>query len=159
MHTKSLAAMFFAFTLTACSTSSVIQSGPNTFMVSSSGAGFGTGSVRENVFKAANDFAAAKGMVMVPISFKAKPGELGRNPPSADLIFKLAKTGAPSISDSPLTEADQLKIQQDIKIQPTANKDLYTELVKLDDLRKKGIINDREFDEAKSKLLSAQQKQ
>ena len=33
--------------------------------------------------------------------------------------------------------------------------DLYTELMKLDDLRKKGILTDEEFDEQKKKLLEA----
>lgn len=36
---------------------------------------------------------------------------------------------------------------------PIAEKDVYTELLKLDDLRKRGIITDAEFEDQKAKIL------
>jgi hypothetical protein len=37
------------------------------------------------------------GLVMVPVSFDSRPGELGRHPPSADLVFRALKPGDPDI--------------------------------------------------------------
>lgn len=39
--------------------------------------------------------------------------------------------------------------------QPVNSKDIYSELTKLDDLRKKGIISDAEFEIQKKKILTA----
>ncbi len=48
------------------------------------------------------------------------------------------------------------KINADIKTEDkkTDHSDTYTELTKLDDLRKKGIITDAEFEAEKAKILS-----
>jgi hypothetical protein len=40
-----------------------------------------------------------------------------------------------------------------VKVQPES-KDIYIELLKLDDLRKKGILTEAEFEAQKSKLLT-----
>ena len=39
------------------------------------------------------------------------------------------------------------------KDEPLSKKDVYVELIKLDDLRKRGILSDAEFQAQKSKLL------
>ncbi len=155
----SLSAIIFALT-SGCSTSDVISSGPDTYMVTSSGAGFGTASVRENVYKKANDFCAKRGLVMVPVSFKARPGELGRSAPNADLVFRALKPGDPAIGRPALPETDQsIAVAQDIHVsvkdetKKEKEADFYTEIMKLDDLRKRGLISDAEFEEAKRKLL------
>ena len=36
---------------------------------------------------------------------------------------------------------------------PTYAGDLYTEILKLDDLRKRGLLTDKEFEQQKKKLL------
>ena len=48
------------------------------------------------------------------------------------------------------------KISADVRTKDETDKkpDLYTELTKLDDLRKKGLITDAEFESEKQKLLS-----
>lgn len=145
-----------------CTTSNVIPTGPDTFMITSSGVGFSTAEVRENVFYAANEYCANRGLVMVPVSFKATPGEYGRHPPSADLIFRALKSGDPDIGKVSLTEANQIKVEQDIRMrtqsEPSTETDIYAEILKLDDLRKKGLITDAEFDREKAKLLSGDRK-
>jgi len=42
-----------------------------------------------------------------------------------------------------------------IQQEPDDKPDLYTELMKLDDLRDKGILTDEEFETQKKKLLDA----
>ncbi len=146
--------------LGGCVSSDVIPAGPDTYMVSASGAGFATAGVREKVYKKANDFCAARGLVMVPFSFKARPGELGRHPPSADLVFRALKPGDPAIGRPELTGDDEtLAAMQNIKIsvkddtRKEKGTDTYSELLKLDDLRKRGILTEAEFEDAKHKLL------
>lgn len=87
----------FMLCLTSCSTSNVIPCGLDTFMVSSSGAGFGTGGVRENCFEKANKYCAQRGLVMMPVSFDARGGELGSHPPTAELTFRALRPGDPEI--------------------------------------------------------------
>lgn len=143
-----------------CVSSGIISAGPDTYMVSASGAGFATAGVREVVYKKANEFCAAKGLVMVPVSFKSRPGELGRNPPSADLTFRALKPGDPAIGRPDAMDADQsVAVNQNVKVsvkdetKTEKQADTYTELIKLDDLRKRGILTDAEFEIAKRKLL------
>ena len=155
---KILPLLFLFGILVGCTTSNVISTGPDTYMVTSSGAGFSTAGVKENVFGKANEFCEEKGLIMVPVSFNAKPGVAGRNVPSADLTFKALKPGDPRIKEMNLTEADQrVEVKQDISVNTTDNtpkrEDIYTELLKLDDLREKGILTDEEFESQKAKLL------
>ncbi|MEO5915499.1 MAG: hypothetical protein ABIS50_14800 [Luteolibacter sp.] len=75
----------------------VIPAGPDTYTVSSSGAGFSAAGVRAKVYQTANDFCASRGLVMVPISIDARVGVLGQRPPSADLVFRALKPGDPEI--------------------------------------------------------------
>ena len=147
------------FVLSGCTTSNVIATGPDTYMVSASGAGFASAGVREAVYKKANDFCYSKGLVMVPISFKAKEGRLGRNPPSADLTFRALKPGDPDIGRPIIYDSNQnLNITKNIKISKdvsnnNSESDLYSKLLKLDDLRKRGLLSDTEFGKEKQKLL------
>ena len=92
-----LSSLAVTLLLCACSTSDVIPFGPNTYTVSSSGAGFGTGSVRAHVIGAANDFCSKRGLVMVPVSLKTRQGIYGQQPPSADLVFRALKPGDPDL--------------------------------------------------------------
>lgn len=84
--------------LAGCVSSDVISTGPDTYMVTASGAGFSTAGVREKVYAKANAFCSSRGLVMMPVSFKAHEGELGRRPPNADLIFRALKPGDPAIT-------------------------------------------------------------
>jgi hypothetical protein len=145
--------------LSGCSTSNVIATGPDTYMVSASGAGFASAGVREAVYKKANGFCSSKGLVMVPISFKAREGKLGSHPPSADLIFRALKPGDPDIGRPMIYDHNQnVNITKSIKISGNENNknvesDLHSELLKLDDLRKRNLLSDAEFKKEKEKLL------
>ncbi len=154
-----LAACFCS--IQACVSSDVISTGPDTYMVSASGVGLGTAGVRENVYKKANDFCAKKGLVMVPVSFNAKEGAIARNAPSANLVFRALKPGDPAITRPDIVEAEHSSVStQNIRVttkdESQKQRDIYGELIKLDDLKKRGILSDAEFDAAKQKLLKEQ---
>ncbi|MBC7367701.1 MAG: SHOCT domain-containing protein [Undibacterium sp.] len=138
-----------------------MSAGSDTYTVSASAfGGFSTNDVRNKVYKDANDFCAAKGLVMVPVSFKARPGELGRDPTSADLAFRALKPGDPAIGRPDVVDVDQnVTVNQNVKvsvkdeIKKEKPPDTYTELNKLDDLRKRGLSSEAEFETEKRKLL------
>ena len=83
--------------LQSCSTSNVIPVGPDTYMVTSSGAGFSEGPTLENVYGKANAFCAERGLVMVPADIDSQRGIYGQQPPSARLTFRALKPGDPRI--------------------------------------------------------------
>jgi len=86
-----------ALSLFAGCAAQVVPAGPDTYTVSSSGAGFSTAGVRARAYRAANDFCAKRGLVMVPVSFDAQGGVLGQRPPTADLVFRALRPGDPEI--------------------------------------------------------------
>lgn len=141
--------------ISGCTTSNIIKTGTDVYMVTSSGAGFSSAGVRSNVFDAANKFCGKKGQLIQPVSFESEKGKLASHPPSAELMFKCINKGE-EIDSSSLTESKQLKIDQYVTIKEskqTVKKDIYTELMKLNELKEKGIISEEEFKTEKSKIL------
>jgi hypothetical protein len=130
----------------------VVSAGKDTFIVSHSGGIYtqNSGPIRADVFRAANEYCARKGLVMVPIAVDERPYVLGRNTASVRLTF-LAVSAA---------EAEKLAAQAILTPRETAvaertekKPDLYLELTKLDDLRKRGLLTEEEFLEQKKRLL------
>jgi hypothetical protein len=68
----------------------IISAGPSTYIASLGGGiyTFDSGAVRESVYKAANDFCASKGLVMVPVEEAERPYQLAHNTASISLTFK-----------------------------------------------------------------------
>jgi hypothetical protein len=68
----------------------IVSAGPGTYIASSGGGPytFDSGSVRESAYKAANDFCASKGLVMVPIEETERAYALARHTSSITLTFK-----------------------------------------------------------------------
>lgn len=57
-------------------------------------------------------------------------------------------------ADVIIEKTSKVSVDMKIKDQSEKTKDVYTELLKFDDLRKKGIISEVEFEVQKKKLLS-----
>ena len=129
------------FVLTACAASpEFIQVSEDTFLIKRSDpAGiFGNAiQMREAVLREADAFAAEKGKVAEKVVLSETPVGIGRFA-KVEYTFRLVDP------------------QQD---EPTAvepieeRRDFYTELLKLEDLRERGILTDEEFEEQKKKLL------
>ena len=84
--------------ISGCASPGVIPTGPDTYTVTSgSSAGFSSANSRAEVYTLANKFCEERGLVMVPVSMDAREGVLGRNPPSATLVFRALKPGDPDI--------------------------------------------------------------
>ena len=89
--------------LTACLTlllagcAEVVPAGPDTFSVSTSGAGFSDKGCRARVYQKANEYCQSRGLVMMPLSLQARGGIPFTRPPSADLVFRALKPGDPEL--------------------------------------------------------------
>lgn len=131
--------------------------------------------LKTGIIKQANAFAESKGKVLIPVSCKEKP--LGNGPAqwaSFEYQFRLVSKDDPEAERAILGSCPDVVVQtnQSLKAEVTTReeradpeakkepasaekKDLYTELMKLDDLRKRGILTEEEFQAEKRKLLEA----
>lgn len=123
------------------------------------------------IIKQANEFAAGQGMVLVPISCREKP--LGQGPAqwaTFEYQFKLVPK-----SDPEAKRAASLGSCPDVVVQSTQSvtadvtlrgegqgemaaaepADLYADLLRLEDLRKREILSAAEFESQKRVLLGA----
>ena len=157
-------ALLLAFLLNACATAQPIPMGNDTYLLSQTSAGGvfkSMGSLKAEVMTRANEFAAGQGKVAIPIASKESPAYPGHMP-NFEYQFQLVSKVDPRASGGALVPRADVVVE----VQPPAainappnpssdkSKDVYTELLKLDDLRKRGVITDAEFERQKAKILS-----
>jgi hypothetical protein len=130
--------------------------GQDLYMLQASSKVMGWGDIGEMkpvVFREANAFAESKGKVVVIASTHETPTGFGRHG-SFELRFRLADKDSPEAKNVTLLPASSISVQK-VETKDTTEKkrDVYTEILKLDDLRKRGLISDAEFEAQKKKLL------
>lgn len=147
--------------LGGCATAEVVPLGSDSYMISQTSAGgmfTNMGALKAEVIKRANAFAEKNGKVAVPIASRETPPAPGRMP-NFEYQFRLVDANDPRAPGRGLIPRADMVIENNVHPTPppTANKpaekDVYTELLKLDDLRKRGIITDSEFEDQKAKIL------
>lgn len=143
----------------------VVQFSPDTYMISrvDTGGVFGNAArMKAHVIKQANDFAASQGKFAIPISTNETPLRVGSFA-TIDYQFRVVSEDDPEyrrVSLKPRLDAvteEKKDINLTIENKPggnDSNQSLYDELVRLDDLRQRGLLSDAEFDEQKRKLLA-----
>ncbi|HVM97793.1 MAG TPA: SHOCT domain-containing protein, partial [Candidatus Acidoferrales bacterium] len=108
-------------------------------------------------------FAQSKGKVAVPISTHEVPLAIGRFA-SFEYQFRLVSPDSPAAKGAVLVPRPDVIVEKnektsiDVHTTDTGQKapDVYSELLKLDDLRRRGIITDAEFEAQKQKILRGQ---
>lgn len=159
--------------LVACSSTGVLPVGENSYMLSKQTAtGYQTAvKIRSEVMQEASAYCSKSNKHFVIQDMQSRDGVPGRSYATVSLTFGCYDKSDPIYRASqPKRGADHVKeirLYQDVKVEktekgatdrskdePTGQKDVYTELIKLDDLRKKGILSDAEFEAQKKKLLS-----
>src|SRR5262249_46939356 len=143
-----------AIFLAGCaSNSGVVPIGQDTFMVSRQAAtGFsGSGTLKAEAFQEANQYCSKLGKSLQVINtHETSPPYILANFPKAEIQFMCLDAKDPELNRPKLKkEADTvIEIKQDMRTKDESGKpkDVYTELIKLDDLRKKGIISEAEFE-------------
>jgi outer membrane murein-binding lipoprotein Lpp len=146
--------------ITGCATNAgVVQVSSNTFMLSkqdNSGFFGNFARFKADVIQEAQDFAAARGKVAIPVDMREvtiAPGRFG----SIQYQFRLVDKDSPEAEKgSIIRQADTIierRNSENITVQPGAQSDVYAELLRLDDLRKRGVLTDAEFEAEKARLL------
>ncbi|MFN0012609.1 MAG: SHOCT domain-containing protein [Phycisphaerales bacterium] len=166
MGTKRLAAVFITLVCTGfiggCGNPGIVQLSPDTYLLAREDkAGiFGNAqALKAGVIRDANAFAEKQGKVAIPVSSRGTPAwplhfatfeyqfrVVDKNDPEAQGAVLVPRaditvqvTGAPSGTAPPHD--------------PPRSPDLYTELNRLDELRKRGLLTDAEFEAEKRALL------
>lgn len=163
---RQVAALLFSITvLSGCANPGIVKLSPDTYMLSREAHGgiFASASaLKAGVISDANAFAESQGKVAISLSSKENP--MGNGPAqwaSFEYQFRVVDKDDPEVRRTSLVpRADVViekteKITADVKTKdPTDRpKDVYAELIKLDDLRKRGILTEAEFEAQKKKLL------
>lgn len=149
-------------TLAGCANPEVVQVSPGVYMLSAEDKGgiFGNSArMKANVIRRADEFAASRGKVAIPVTTNETPMHFGHFA-TFDYQFRLVDKDSPEATATntlgPMPSVVIQKTDADIRTKDTSEhpRDIYTELEKLDDLRKKGIITDAEFEAQKKKILA-----
>ncbi len=157
-------ALSILFTLLGCASPNPTMISPGVYMISRTSA---AGSVMANMaqlkadtIEAANKFAESKGKIAVAVSLRDERPIPGF--PLVEYQFRLADPGTVGDSTVILKKDPNMTIQRNdnITIKPDQStprepqKDLYSELLKLEDLKKRGLLTEDEFQAQKRKLLA-----
>lgn len=151
--------------LAGCANPGVVQLSPDTYLLSRedhAGIFGSSSSLKAGVISDANAFAASKGKVAIPLSSNERP--VGNTPGSwakFEYQFRVVdkddhevrRTSLVPRADVVIEKTENISAEVKAKDQTLKQKDTYSELIKLDDLRKRGILSDTEFDAQKKKLL------
>lgn len=150
-----------ALVFTGCANPGIVEVSPDTYLLSRADhAGiFGNAlAMKADVIRDADQFAESKGKVAIPISIHetpAFPGHFATIDYQFRLVNKKEARPTPLLPRADVVIENKEKVSADIKTNDetkTAD-DLYAALIKLDDLRKRGILTESEFEAEKKKLL------
>lgn len=149
---------------TGCANPAIVQISPDTYLlIREDHAGiFGSlAKLKAGVIRDANSFAASQGKIAIPISTNERP--VGNGPAQwarVEYQFRVVdESDAEAVRTSLVPRADVVVEEtKDVTVTVDTDppSDLYSELIKLDDLRKRGILTEEEFAKQKSKLLENQ---
>jgi len=159
-----LLCLFILVGLAGCANPGIVKLSPDTYMLARADrAGlFGNpAAMKAQVIQEANAFAQSMGKVAIPLAAKEVPVAVGRFATFeyqfrvVDLSDSEAKrTTLVPRADVVIDQTSRTKLDVQIKNEPATSNNFYEELVKLDDLKKRGILSQAEFETAKKRLLS-----
>jgi len=160
------ALLLFALLLSGCFSSNIVKLSPDTYMLRIEDHGgifaFNRGKLKPTAIQEANEFAASKGKIAIPVAMDSHPVGILGDWAAVEYQFRVVSEDDPEAKRTSLTPRADMVIEKSVRVlsdtktndQSKENKDVYTELVKLNDLLKKGIISEAEFEMLKEKLLS-----
>ena len=165
MSTIRFTSVVWALTLVACASADIVPMGTDTYMISQTSAGgifTNMGTLKSEVIQRANSFAESKGKVAIPVAAREQPPYPGRMP-NFEYQFRLVDRNDPRAAGGGLIKTPDVVIENRVQVpgvvvnppskEPAKPPDVYTELLKLDDLRKRAIITEAEFEAQKKRLL------
>jgi hypothetical protein len=134
---------------------SPVSLGNNTFSITAEAGNAlmrDTDKLKAEASDAASNYCAAQGKVLKVVSLNTKSPRFSLGYCSAKIVFLALNPGDPALLPPPPVVA----VDSTVAAAPRAltTDELVSELTKLDDLRKKGILTDDEFQSEKKKVLS-----
>lgn len=154
---KKIAAAFVVL-LAGCANPGIVPLSQDTFMLSRTDHGgiLGNASaMKADVIQEANTFAASKGKVAVPLAINETPLIAGARFASIEYQFRLVDQNDPLTKNVVLVPGpNRSSVDVTTRDASPPRPDTYSEMIKLDDLRKRGILTDAEFETQKQKLLA-----
>ena len=151
--------------LASCANPGVVQISPDTYLISRedhAGIFGSSSSLKAGVISDANTFATSMGKVAIPITTHETPiGILGKWA-KFEYQFRVVDKNDPEAkrtaimprADMVIERTENINSNVRTKDETVKSKDVYAELIKLDDLKRRGIISEAEFEAQKQKLLS-----
>jgi hypothetical protein len=163
---KVLWASLFLLAFAGCANVGVVELAPGTYLLSKQdNAGiFGNFQrFKTEVIQEANDFAKSKGKVAIPITMNETSAGPGRFA-TFQYQFRLVDAADPAAQRVTLTRQPDMiletksKSTADVTVRrpSQSDDDLFQKLLRLDDLRKRGILTETEFESQKKRLLEQQ---
>ncbi len=158
--------LIIATVFTGCKSPGIVQLSPDTYMTTKEDHGgifaFNRGKLKTETIREANAFAESKGKIAIPIATKEHPVGILVDWASFEYQFRVVDKNDPEArrtaivprTDVVIEKTDKISAEIRTKDETEKGSDLYTKLMKLDDLRKKGLITDAEFESEKQKLLN-----
>jgi len=136
----------------------VVQLSPDTYMVSRTdkAGAFGSASaMKVDAIREASEYAAGQGRVAIPLHIRETPAAPGGFA-SVEYQFRVLDKSDPEarrVSVVPRSEAAAEKGEKADGGGIDVRADFYNQLIRLDELRRRGILTEAEFDAQKRKLL------
>jgi len=154
-----------AIALSGCaSTPGIVKVSDDTYKLARTDKGGSLGDVastKTNMMREADAFAANQGKVVVPIAMKEEPLAV-QGFTALEFQFQIADKNSIAAQTAALTKRNDggqrsVNSTSNMKAQDSIehSRDVYTELIKLDELRKRGILTEDEFVNQKKKLLNS----
>jgi hypothetical protein len=111
-----------------------------------------TDKLKQEATDAAQRYCAERGKVLKVVSLTSKDPIIGMGYAHAKIVFKALASDAPELAAPAMAPGQPMPAY--VPPGHLSTDQLYEQLTKLDDLRKKGILTDDEFQAEKKKLLS-----
>ncbi|HSY27121.1 MAG TPA: SHOCT domain-containing protein [Burkholderiaceae bacterium] len=169
MHSRSMffpTLLILAATVSGCASNpGIVKTSSDTYMLTRTDKGGSLSDVattKADMVREAKDFAAGQGKVVVPVAMKDTPMTF---PGFTSVEYRFQIVDKADVPAQPAMEAKRTdfvpakasgaSVDTRTVGQQDHPRDIYTELIKLDDLRKRGILTDAEFDSQKKKILDS----
>ena len=137
----------------------VVQLSPDTYVVSRTDKGGVFGSVsamKVDALREASEFAAGRGKVAIPLHMREMPAAPGGFA-SVEYQFRVLDKSDPEarrVSLVPSSGAAPERLEKPESGGIDVRVNVYHELIKLDELRRRGILTEAEFEAQKAKILA-----
>ncbi len=157
MKSGSIIIIVLAAFMSACTSSGVIPMGPDTYTIGTTSE-LSPAFAKKQAMKEAVAYCQSQGKEVMPLQTQsgAHRDAFGDNLATFDYTFRCLDRGDKDLGRPKLKNpAVDINVDQNIKsnIDTSSEADLYTELRKLDQLKKDEIITEEEFQTQKKKIL------